>query len=276
MSDETTLRGWAAGAAAGDREAAERLLAAIQDRVYRLAVRMLGHPEDAEDATQEILIVVLTHVGSFRGESAFSTWVWRIAANHLLHARRGRREKVSFESVAELLERGRSDEEPALPDAELALLAREVRLRCTEALLLSLDRDHRIAFVLGEILTLSNDEAAAVLEIEPATYRKRLSRARARLLEFLRAQCGIHDPQNRCRCRAQVSGALQIGLLDENEAWWVKRPALSPEVARCADEVDELLRAAQVLRHPEYLAPSGILPRVRALLASRRSGLLDD
>ena len=54
-----------------------------QDRVYRLALRMLGHPQDAEDAAQEILVIVQPRLGSFRGESAFSTWVWRIAARPL-------------------------------------------------------------------------------------------------------------------------------------------------------------------------------------------------
>jgi hypothetical protein len=77
LSDDTQLEAWARAAAAGDRAAAERVLEAIQDRVFRLALRMLGHPQDAEDATQEILVVVLTHLGSFRGESALGTWVWR-------------------------------------------------------------------------------------------------------------------------------------------------------------------------------------------------------
>jgi RNA polymerase sigma factor (sigma-70 family) len=275
VSDEQ-LQEWASAAAAGDRAAAERLLQALQDRIFRLAVRMLGHPQDAEDATQEILMVVLTHLGSFRGESALTTWVWRIAANHLLRARRGRLEKFTFESVSELLEKGRRDEEPSLPEAELAILQREVRLRCTEALLLSLDRELRIAFVLGEVLTLSNDEAAAVLEIPPATYRKRLSRARTRLVEFLRAQCGIYDPANRCRCRAQVASAMEKGMLRPDELLFATRPAQTPLVERCAEEVDELLRAAAVLRHPGYAAPTGIEQRLRALLASGQLELLHD
>jgi RNA polymerase sigma factor (sigma-70 family) len=276
LSDDDRLEEWAHAAAAGDRTAAERIFQALQDRIFRLAVRMLGHPQDAEDATQEILMVVLTHLGSFRGESALTTWAWRIAANHLLRARRGRMEKVTFESITELLESGHRDEEPELPEAELQVLQREVRLRCTEAMLLSLDRELRIAFVLGEVLTLSNDEAAAVLDLPPATYRKRLSRARARLLEFLRAQCGIYDPENRCRCRAQVASAMERGMLRPDELLFATRAAHTPLVERCAEEVDELLRAAQVLRHPGYAAPPGMKERLRALLASGRLELLHD
>src|SRR5882672_810061 len=86
----------ARAAAAGDKLAVRIVLDAIKDNVYALALRMLGHPADAEDAAQEILVIVLTHLGSFRGESAFTTWVWRIAANHVLRVRRGRREIVTF------------------------------------------------------------------------------------------------------------------------------------------------------------------------------------
>jgi RNA polymerase sigma factor (sigma-70 family) len=275
LSDNPQLENWARAAATGDRAAAERLLAALQDRIFRLAVRMLGHPQDAEDATQEILMIVLTHLGSFRGESALTTWAWRIAANYLLRARRGRMEKVTFATMSERLAHP-SDDAPELPDAEVQLLAREVRLRCTEAMLLSLDRDLRIAFVLGEVLGLGNDEAAQVLDIEPPAYRKRLSRARTRLVEFMRGQCGLYDPARPCRCRAQVTPMLERGLLRRDELIYATRPPATALMERCADEVDELLRAGAVLRHPDYAAPLGILERVRALLASGRLELLHD
>src|SRR5215831_2903611 len=100
---EEQLVTWVRAAAAGDRAAAHEVLRAVQDDVYRLALRMLGHPQDAEDAAQEILVIVLTHLGSFRGESAFSTWVWRIAARHLAEVKRGRREDDSFEALEERL-----------------------------------------------------------------------------------------------------------------------------------------------------------------------------
>jgi len=72
----------------GDPDALEALVRQIQDRIYGLAMRMLWHPQDAEDATQEILVKIVTHLGSFRNESAFATWCYRIAANHLLSLRK--------------------------------------------------------------------------------------------------------------------------------------------------------------------------------------------
>jgi RNA polymerase sigma factor (sigma-70 family) len=277
MKENPVLVNWARAAAAGDRSAAEELLCALQDDVYRLALRMLGHPQDAEDAAQEILLVILTHLGSFREESSFRTWCWRIASHHLLlRARRGRLERVTFESIAELLQREGEGDEVEPPEAEKRLLALEVRLRCTEAMLLALDRDLRIAFVLGEVLGLSGEEAAAVLEIDHTTYRKRLSRARSRLLGFLRSQCGVFDATNPCRCEKQVSPAVQRGQLVPTELLFAVHPtrAGSREIERCVGEVDELLRAAEVLRHPDYAALPGVLARVRALVHSDRFELL--
>lgn len=89
---EPSLEELAARPAGGDRTALDALLRAIQDDIYRLAVRMLGHPADAEDATREILVKVVTNLGTFRGESSFRTRVWRIAANHEASVRRSRRE----------------------------------------------------------------------------------------------------------------------------------------------------------------------------------------
>jgi RNA polymerase sigma factor (sigma-70 family) len=80
----------------GDATAIERLLMNLQPRIYRLAVRMLWHPEDARDATQEILIRIVSNLSSFRGESAFSTWSYRIAANYLMTARKSRLEQQNY------------------------------------------------------------------------------------------------------------------------------------------------------------------------------------
>ena len=82
------LEAWVTAAKAGDGHALEALLEAVQGPVYGLALRMLWHPADAEDATQEILIKVVTHLSQFRGDSSFKTWMFRVATNHLLKAQR--------------------------------------------------------------------------------------------------------------------------------------------------------------------------------------------
>ena len=95
----------------GDREALEQVVKAIQGKIYGLALRMLWHPEDAKDATQEILIRIITHLGTFRGDSSFMTWVYRVAANALLTIRKGRMEGagLTFQAFEQDLDEGISD-----------------------------------------------------------------------------------------------------------------------------------------------------------------------
>ena len=267
----------AKAAAAGDKAAAEEVLAATQDDVYALALRMLAHPADAEDAAQEILVIVLTHLGSFRGESSFRTWVWRIAANHLARVRRGRREVVTFDVLGERLRTGLREEASTSPDPESETLAKELRLRCTEAMLVSLDRDLRIAYVLSDIFLLPSEEGAEVLEIEPAAFRKRVSRARERLYEFVGSWCGVYAPDNPCRCNKQVDAAVERGLLDPSDLY-MSRHRMRPHparLARAADEVTELYRIAESMRGPSSpLAPSSLASNMRALVHSDRLELL--
>lgn len=255
---------------AGDRLAAEALLGAVQHDVFRLAVRMLGTRAEAEDATQEILLHALTHLSEFRGESALRTWLWRIAVRYLLKTRQSRREKLaSFATLEQLVAAGeRGSTAPDVSEAELGLMAQEVRLACTQGVLLSLERDQRVAWLLAEVFELSSDEAAEVLEIDPATYRKRLSRARERLEGWLRSRCGLADGRNACRCTRQIPVATAFGVLDLRRLEYARAsgPAL-----RILAEADELESAASLLKaHPNYEAPPSVLAAIRELIDSGR------
>src|SRR5687767_12016653 len=77
---------------AGDRESLERLVLRHQAWIYNIAVRMVFDPHDAEEVTQEVLVKVVTKLGTYKGESAFRTWLYRIAANHVLSMKRRRAE----------------------------------------------------------------------------------------------------------------------------------------------------------------------------------------
>jgi RNA polymerase sigma factor (sigma-70 family) len=198
----------------GDRSALESVVRAVQQDVYGVALRFLWHPQDAEDATQEILIRVITGLGGFRGDSGFRTWVYRVACNTLLTLRKQRMEQrsMSFEEFGEDLARGLSDDPLYVEhDVEHELLLEEVKIGCTLAMLLCLDRNHRLAYILGEIVELDHHEAAEVLETTPAAFRKRLSRARASITSFVTSRCGLVNPANACRCRRRVATAIDLG-----------------------------------------------------------------
>ena len=163
-----------ARARAGDDLALEDLLRAVKDDVYGLAVRMLGLPEDAKDATQEILFKVARNLPKFRGESSLRTWVWAIAARHLSACQKSAFEAQfrAFELIEAMLQDGEGRQIPDCSTPEEKLQAEEVKIGCTGAMLMALDRDDRIAFTLAEVFLLTSDEAAQVLEISPAAFRK--------------------------------------------------------------------------------------------------------
>jgi RNA polymerase sigma factor (sigma-70 family) len=262
-------------AQAGNREALEQLVERIQDKVYGLALRMLWHPEDARDAAQEILIRVITHLGSFRGESRFTTWVYRVAANYLSDARKSRLEEqqYTFERFGDELDEHLSDAPRlgALPLDE-ALLLEEIKIGCTLGMLLCLDRAHRVAYILGEILELESQEAADILEITPEAFRKRLSRARAEIVSFTRKKCGLVNPANPCRCRRRVSYALASGRINPQQLLFareVEPAARFPEVLGEIRKLEEAQRSAALYRsHPQFALAESFVIFVRELISS--------
>lgn len=246
-----------ARAKAGDRSALESVVRAVQEDVYGVALRFLWHPQDAEDATQEILIRVITGLGSFRGDSGFRTWVYRVACNKLLTLRKQRMEQrsISFEEFGDELARGLSDDSLCVEyDLDEALLLEEVKIGCTLAMLMCLDRNHRLAYILGEIVELDHHEAAEVLEIAPAAFRKRLSRARASITSFMTSRCGLVNSANACRCRRRVTTAVALGRVDPENLLFASSLDCAkrfPEVLVRVRQLEETRRAAALYRsHP--------------------------
>lgn len=260
----------------GDKDALDALVRGIADFVYGLAIRMLWHPADAEDAAQEILIKVVTNLGSFRGDSAFKTWAYRVATNHLLTGRKRRLEQErtwTFEHFADAIADGLADTATSDPPvAEQKLLAEEVKIGCTQGMLLCLDREHRLAYILGEVFELTGDEAADILDVEPAAFRKRLSRARDHIRAFMEKNCGIANPANGCRCERQIEPLIRKGRVDPKNLLF----AVQPGVRKQVDELDDLNRAAAIFRsHPQYESPPRAVEAIKNLIASGRYTLLD-
>ncbi|NJL92496.1 MAG: RNA polymerase sigma factor [Anaerolineae bacterium] len=193
---------------AGDKDALEILIQHIQRRIYNIAVRFLWEPMDAEDATQEILIRVITNLSSFRGDSTFETWVHRIAVNHLLNLKQRTLETLTYEEGREHIQRASEGAEYTEPDR--GLLAEEVKISCTTSMLICLSRPLRMAYILGVIFELDGREAAYVLEVTPDTFRKRVSLARMQLRAFMEANCGLFNPDNPCRCTKKSATMWQL------------------------------------------------------------------
>lgn len=213
---EPVIEDLARRALGGDRDAVEQLVRALQGDIYGLALRMLWNREDAEDATQEILVRAVTRLAQFDFRSALKTWVYRIAVNYILDMKKSPVERLqfTFDRFGADLAEGLSSDGPT--DAERSLLTEEVKVGCTLGMLQCLDRPHRLAYVVGEILELPGPEAADALGITAVLFRKRLQHARSAIESFTRAYCGLASDTAACACHRRVPAALRLGRLRED------------------------------------------------------------
>ena|SRR5438309_1360145 len=271
--EDGELRRLAAAAGEGDPAALTLVIDAVRDDVYRLALRMLWHPQDAEDATQEALIRIMTRVSSYRGEAAFRTWAYRVAANHILNWRQSRveQENLTFRRFGEQLQDGLADPQSPGPDAWL--LAEEVKLGCTLGMLLCLDRDHRLAYVLSDVFQIPSADAAFICDVSPAAFRKRASRARSRLRNFVSEHCGLVNRAAACRCDRRIDTAVRTGRLQPQALQF----ASHLDTAAAVGEMEKLHDLASLMRsHPQYQAPTSTTNAILRIIESGRYGLLTD
>lgn len=257
MSDSPTLEALARRAVDGDREAVAGIVRGISGDVYALSLRMLWHREDAEDATQEILVRVLTRLAQFDFRSRLRTWVYRVATNYLLDVKRScvERKGLTFTAFADDLAEGLSGDGPA--ENEHSLLVAEVKIGCTLGMLQCLDRPHRIAYVLGEILEMPAPEAASVLDLEPAAFRKRLQRARASVEAFTSSFCGLVSDTARCKCNQRVPAAVRLGRIERERLSFAGQRASFEEARTAVRRVEQGKRVLE-LHRLSGLQPSGV------------------
>ncbi len=259
----------------GSPAALEELLRRHQGFLYNIAVRMLYHPQDAEDATQEILIKLITKLKTFEGRSRFRTWLYRIATNHLLNMKRGRMEpeSLTFARYGQC-----RDETPDLdlPDprevpVDVRLLIDEARIGCTSAMLLCLDREQRLVYILGEIMGATDAVAADMLGISRDAFRQKLARARGDLHSFMNGGCSLVNKANPCRCDRKTRGFMRAGYVNpENLLFASERVRHVREVAeRSTPRIDgyEGLCSDVFRDHPFY-DPHDLAARVRRLVES--------
>jgi len=171
---------------AGDRQAFGELVRRHERRAYRVALAITGKPEDAEEAVQETFISALQHLGEFRQESRFTTWLTRIAVNEALQSRRRQKQVVSLDQPAE------SGDEQMLPrlledwhDDPEKLYARQEIREMVEHAIRSLPAIYREAFVLRDVEGLTTEEAAEALGQTVPAMKTRLLRARLMMREAL-------------------------------------------------------------------------------------------
>lgn len=251
----------------GNTAALGELVERHQTWIYNLALRMAHHPADAQDATQEILTKLLTRLSTFDGRSKLRTWLYRIAVNHLLNMKRGRMEarEITFEQYGRTLDDIADTELPdrkAIP-ADVQMLVAEARIGCTMGMLLCLDREQRLVFVLGSIFGISDAVGAELLQIGRDNFRQRLARARRDLRNFMQDKCGLVNTGNPCRCARKTHGFIAAGHIDPDNLRFARErvthvrdvaPRVSDEIAGLNEAHARIFRDQPFQESPDFVA----------------------
>lgn len=272
------LQALAEKATAGDKEALEALVTGVQDMVFNLSLRMLGTFADAEDAAQDILLKMITHLSSFRGESLFTTWVFRIAVNHLKDYKKHMfaHAPLSFEFYGDDIKNGKIQDIPDLTqNVEQDILAEELKMSCTNVMLQCLDTESRCIFILGTMFRIDSRIAGEILEMTPEAYRQRLSRIRKKMAGFLEQYCGAYGGGT-CRCRDRVNYAIQSHRLNPRQLDYTKTNEISVEtmldVKHAMEEIDDLSQNFSFCK--AYQSPEHMKCLVQELLNSAQFSVI--
>ena len=229
-------------AVSGSKAALSALIKKHQDYVYNIALKLFLQPADAKDATQEVFIKMITNLKSFKKESQFRTWLYRIAVNHFLSMKGKKAESVMAGNPQKIKKITTTiSEETESLDEELV---EEVRLLCSTAMLMCLDREQRLIYIIGEIFGTDHKLGAELFNTSTGNYRVKLHRAKTHLLNFVSNKCGLINPENPCRCPKKTREFMKAGIVSKTNIRFNKdyKYKISEVVKRKKDDVNDLIQ----------------------------------
>ncbi|MEO1213982.1 MAG: RNA polymerase sigma factor [Bacteroidota bacterium] len=254
-------------AIAGDKKSLELILDGIKDLVYNLSLKMLLFPEDAEDASQEILIRILTRLSTFKSESSFKTWVYRVASNYLI-SYKGKFSQsfaMSLEEYGDFIDQGqKSGTKYAQNAGEMALLEEEVKVSCTQGILMCLNKQSRLIYILGDIFEFNSQEGAEILGIKAENFRQGLARSRKKVRNFLENKCGLANPKNPCRCSRKIDFLIDQGLIEPTKLRFAPISQRSIEMVKKLEQVERVVEMHR--SNPNFPSPESLRIKINSIL----------
>jgi len=251
----------------GDRPALENLIKRHQEYIYNIAVRMVFNPDDAKDVTQEVLIKIITKLSTFEGRSSFKTWAYRIVVNHVLNMKKSMGEKQhtdNFTTYGHIIDNTPDYDFPDNSNyaVDSKILVDEVKVSCMFGMLLCLDREQRIIYILGSLMGVSDAIGSEIVEISRDNFRQKLSRARKDLHNFMNNKCGLINKANPCRCSKKTKALIDYGYVNPsslkfNKSYVFKMEKISEKKVQefvdvLDEDCDELFRTHPYERSPDF------------------------
>jgi RNA polymerase sigma-70 factor (ECF subfamily) len=172
-----------------DEDAFSEIVGEYQNKVFNLIYRMMGSREEAEDVAQDVFVTVFKSIEQFRGDAKFSTWLYRIAANHCKNrikylSRRHVQNGLDGVPEEHMADAGRAPVQARLDSPDAILEGREME-RMMQQAIHALDEEHRLLVLLRDVEELSYQEIVEVTGLNEGTVKSRLHRARMQIKEFL-------------------------------------------------------------------------------------------
>lgn len=263
-------------AVGGSKPALESLVRKYQNDIYNIALKMVYYPDDALDITQEVLIKVITNLSSFRFESRFSTWLYRITVNHILNIKKIRAENIlysDFKVYGEAIDKT-PDMQFDTNSAEMKIIVEEVKLTCLQGMLMCLDRKQRVAFVLGSIFAFPDTVCSEVMEISRDNFRQILSRARKDLGSFMNDKCGLIRKTNPCHCSKKTKSLIERGAVNPGNLLFNKdfTHSIESSARERLESLDNFIEddGGAIFRKMPYNEMSDFTLKIREILDSSR------
>jgi RNA polymerase sigma factor (sigma-70 family) len=204
-------------ALSGSKTALENLIKKHQNWIYNVALSMVGNNNEAADLTQEVLIKIITKLNTFKQESDFRTWMYRIVKNHFLNMERRKYEinSLTFDEFGRGFDNSLDEAFSGYSyEVEEKLLVKEAKISCMKGMLLCLNREQRMIYIIGELFEFPDSVGSEIMEISKGNFRVKLHRAKQQLYNFMDNKCGLINKKNPCRCARKTTCFIKKGYVD--------------------------------------------------------------
>lgn len=227
----------------GNKAALTQLIKRHQDYIFNISLKLFLDTNDALDATQEVLIKVITNLKTYKGKSQFRTWLYRIAFNHFLNAPQQKMEMLLMNQQLEKVSSRKAITAHQQVEEYDEAVVEEVRILCSTAMLMCLTREQRLLYVIGDVFGADHGLGAQLFNISKGNYRIKLHRAKTDLLNYVSGRCGLVDASNPCRCPKKTRQFIKQGIVDKNKLQFNKdfihktRQIVHHQIEEVCDEV---------------------------------------
>lgn len=213
-----------------------------QPYLYNLALRLVYYPNDAKDLTQDVWVKIINSIDTFEQNSDFKTWAYRILINEFLNQQRQKRFTIlEFDEFATTMTNMKDEHlNSDYDEQQKELLLNEAKVGCMLGMLLCLKDEERAIFVLGEIFEIKSEIGALIFDISNESFRKKLSRAREKIYDFMDKNCSLINKVNICKCKNKVNAMLELKYIDEaNILFNSSKISLKKALQLKSDKLDE-------------------------------------